>query len=264
MFPLLLLGVQLASPVSGPIGPFVEPPGLSRKQPAVLLFRRYDAFFPLACVVHDKLVPAKGRNVATCRALLPPRPEVRLLGGTTVQLQPLAEHSTSAWDDTQVPGWGVDPQAAPVDGRTTELAIWPPDADLGLVSVPSHGSTRPPPTALLKKVLPRDAWDLPPLEKRREPPSVDATQDVRVPELGSVLSVSGGLRGLFANSGKGWRVLRVPEDADLTSWLFGRSDLDGDRKPEWLVFTKCVNEFSLELWSADFRTRLASFSDCGF
>src|SRR5688572_29975429 len=124
MLTAVLTVVLCAAPERSPRVPTVaSSSAYKRAREMVVLFRRYDAFFPMYCVTGGKL-----RAGDACLSLMPRRPKVRLMNGASVELGPLASHEVSAWDAPARKGW-----SAPVpdggDGSVeTELAVWPADA----------------------------------------------------------------------------------------------------------------------------------------
>ncbi|MEW5741348.1 MAG: hypothetical protein AB1938_20670 [Myxococcota bacterium] len=232
-----------------------------RKPKMVILFRRYDAFFPAYCVTGGKL-----RAGDACLSLMPKRPTVRLMDGRRVQLEALARHSMSAWDAQERKGWALpEPDGGEEERPETELAVWPPDANPGLEPVPD--STAPVDLEGLEKLPEAEDESGPPVHGRKAkpgpswPPTVH--QSVPLGKRGTVVVLSGVYRGLYLSTPKGWRALRAESGGEMGTTIVGRADLDGDGRPEWLIHILGYNEFGLEVRPHDFGKPLFDFNDCG-
>lgn len=257
-----LLFASPASPAAAPVGPIVtSSASFERKPRMVVLFRRFDAFFPAWCVANGKL-----RAGDACLASMPRTPRVRLMDGRTLQLGPLEKHVVSAWDGPERRGWAVpesDAGTAPVFVET-ELAVWPPDANPGLEPPPSAAT--PVTTFEALRALP-EADEGPPQVKPSKtappawPPAV--LQSVPLGRHGTLRVLGGARRGLYLETPEGWRVVRSEGAAEVRSSVVGSADLDGDGRVEWIVFIKGYNEFGLEVHTADFGKALFAFNDCG-
>lgn len=258
MLALALAGVLLAAP-DGPV--VTSSAAYARKPKMVVLFRRYDAFFPAYCVTGGRL-----RSGNACLDVLPRGPTVRRMDGQRVTLKPLARHPVSAWDGPPRRGFALpdgDGGAAGYDH--TELAVWPADANPGF---------EPPPVSTVTvdlaglETLPKSSGEAASVKK----PSVRAKEQAWPPtvqqvlELGAVgtaVVLSGARRGLFLKGPDGWDAVRPESSAEVGTEVFGRADLDGDGRVEWLVSIKGWNEFGFEVWSADLAQTLFLFNDCG-
>ncbi|GMU60343.1 MAG: hypothetical protein AMXMBFR34_21060 [Myxococcaceae bacterium] len=261
MSPFFLAAALLASSPEDEANPRVPTVTSSaryeRKPKMVVLFRRYEAFFPAYCVAGGKVRAGDG-----CLAFMPRRPTVRLMDGRRLELQPLAKHGVSAWNGPDKKGWALPESDAGPEERETELAVWPPDANPGLEPLPA--TTVPVDLEGLRKTP--AAERLPPLPKpgRQEPewPPV-VHQTVPLGKRGTAVVVSGVRRGLYLAAPAGWRALRTESAAEVGTTIVGRADLDGDGRAEWIVHILGWNEFGLEVRPDDFGKPLFEFNDCG-
>lgn len=232
-----------------------------RKPRMVVLFRRYDGFFPVACAVRGTL-----RAGHACVEVMPRAPVVRRMSGARVTLKPLARLPVSAWDAAPQRGWALpDGDGGEHGFDHTELAVWPADANPGF---------EPPPVSTVTvdleglQALPKREGEASLAKKRsvREaeeawPPKVE--QVIELGARGTAVVLSGARRGLFLKAPDGWHALRTQSAAEVGTSVVGRMDLDGDGRVEWLVFIRGWNEFGFEVWTSDFGKVLFSFNDCG-
>lgn len=230
----------------------------ARKPKMVVLFRRYDAFFPAYCVTGGKLRPGNA-----CLDVLPRAPTVRRMTGARVTLKPLARHPVSAWDAPPQRGCALpDGDGGEHGFDHTELAVWPADADPGFEPTPASTVT-----VDLEglQALPKGDGEASSVKKRAAasawPPKVE--QVLELGARGTAVVLSGARRGLFLQASDGWHALRTEGAAEVGTSVVGRADLDGDGRVEWLVFIKGWNEFGFEVWTADFGKVVFSFNDCG-
>jgi hypothetical protein len=262
-----------------------------RRKTAVLLFappteRSEDAaissvealrFQPIACSLRGKLAVG-----ARCGEAMPRAVTVRLTNtGGSLGLQELdLERSTVPFRD----GAGSHVYPAPYGpaccmyntcvGKTvpylpkrsqpnsvltttqTVLAVWPADAEIDL-TVFEPG---------LSAEVKIDAAPWLSSQSQSQSPAAG-----RAPRLGQTVLflnrrysavASGGMGGsLFADIGSGWqRVLGEPGVRDY--YLLSGSDLDGDGRPELLVYARWANDYGLHLLANDAAKPAYSFS-CG-
>ena len=255
MLALALAGVLLAAP-DGPV--VTSSAAYARKPKMVVLFRRYDAFFPAYCVTGGRL-----RSGNACLDVLPRAPTVRRMDGQRVTLKPLAPHQVSAWDGAPRRGFELpDGDGGEAGSHHTELAVWPADANAGF---------EPPPVSTLTvdleglQAVPKGDDESFSVKKRAAEPAWPPTVE-QVLELGlrgTAVVVSGSRRGLFLKAPDGWHALRTQGAAEVGTSVVGRADLDGDGRVEWLVFIEGWNEFGFEVRTADFGKVVFVFNDCG-
>jgi hypothetical protein len=242
-----------ANPDSFGVEPVASSSTFARKPKMVVLFRRYDAFFPMLCLNQGRVSEGDA-----CLALMPKAPTVRLATGKKLTLKALASHGVSAWEKPDRKGWAL-PSADPEAPRGgTELAVWPADASPGFEPV-AEVSHDVPLDGLQEVAKPRKHVSV----SGRPAPPWPPTIEQAVAAGGTTVVLSGALGGLFQKSAEGWRAVRAEGLAETGTFLFGRMDLDGDGAPEWLVYVRGWNEFGLEVRSADFSKTLFEFNDCG-
>jgi hypothetical protein len=231
-------------------------------------------FVPVVCAVRGKLEVG-----ARCGEAMPPRARVRLTeAGSSLGIEELElERSTVPFVDTQgshnfpapygpaccmyntcvgktVPYY---PKESPADGighpvlttTKTILAVWPADAEIGL-------------TAFAPGVSAEAQVDDGPWVKQA---SKESPHLVQTTQLGSrrYASISAGWlsRGLLQNVGAGWQVV-LDEAGVREYYLLSSTDLDGDGRPELLVYARWANDYGLQLLANDAPKPVYGYS-CG-
>lgn len=257
----------------------------SRRPTAVLLFAPPGArveggglsavsrlrFQPVVCSLRGKLATG-----ARCGEAMPARVNVRLTeSGSALALEELElVRSTAAFRDEQgghvypapygpaccmyntcigrtVPYY---PRAAQSDSVLTTdktiLAVWPADAEIEL-TVFAPGSAEE--VKVSDGPFGRDAG-------AEAAPRLGQTLLFRGRRYAFVADSPAG-RGLFADTGSGWQPL-LKEPGVREYYLLAASDLDGDGRPELLVYGRWANDYGLQILANDAPSPLYGFS-CG-
>lgn len=232
-------------------------------------------FQPVVCALRGKL--AVGPR---CGEAMPARVKVRLTqAGSALPLEELElERSTTGFRDEQgghvypapygpaccmyntcigktVPYY---PKAAQDDSVLTTdktiLAVWPADAEIDLTALtPGISDQVKVSDGPWAKTNAREG-------DSATPPRLGQTVLLRGRRYASLLEGMMG-RGLFADTGHGWQPL-LSEMGVREYLLIAGSDLDGDGRPELLVYARWANDYGLQVLANDAPAPLYGFS-CG-
>src|SRR5262249_33762681 len=137
-----------------------------------------------------------------------------------------------------------DPHSLLITTKTV-LAVWPADAQVSLNILE--------PGASLEVKLDDAPWMH--VAAKEPAPRIFQSALIQGPRYASADG------GLFVNLGKGWQRMET-QTGVRASYLLSSTDLDGDGRPEVLVYARWANDYGLDLFANDELKPLYSFS-CG-
>jgi hypothetical protein len=238
---------------------------VKQRDAMAVLFRKEDIFIPLYCN-HGKQILYGER----CAQFMPTKSLVRLMTGKTITIgKTKSDPGGFFWSDTERVEIGFKSIDADSDGAIREkfeLAVWPADANPGLEYVQTGDCLDS------ETVTALEALGMPPPPYNRKKESRSSEAQVRVIQHSFMkgmefASISGARHGLFVKNGKDWRLIGF-KNADIAdefesateSFLWARSDVNGDTKSEIIIFNVLrFGGFGIEVLNENLEKRLHSY-----